>query len=637
MNDFDYNNEIVDVTEEDTKKEESKTEEFNPEDLVFGESEKKPKKEKKKLSKKSKIIIICGVVGVLLIASIVTVYFVFLKKDKPDTPKKPDEIFSEDNYRYENGTLMFLNTMDKVVGRYECTNKDSKLCMVANVDLSEDTFDREKSVFKNGQEIFKNSKIYLDKYVFIKDGEKVFLYDFKKNEEVLNVISFKTYNTSRNIAVVNVENKYGVIEIQDDGFEYLIRPSYDKISMVNSTLLYLAAQDKDKLYILDIDGKKLSNNITSLVKSVGKDYIVGSLKNTYNLYDYNNKEVLSDYEYIGLYDEVIVLIKNKRLYLMDYSLNKLMEDGIRLENTNYVKEYVYDDNNKLIETKKAFDINVGSESIVVNNGSDEKEINLYEGAVSSNLSYVSYYDGKYYFYGDVEKNELLGTYTCTNKNVIKSSEDGLSSCYLYSSEDGISGIYNNQYVFIVDNSIINLYDIKAKKVKATYNSIDITGDKEINSNVKLIYTSSSYVIVSPSNGNNKGYYGVIEINSEKVQNKVSFNYKEIVFKNNYYVMKNKDDGYSIYDNKFNKVSNEFVKIDTFDNYYIGYSSKTFNIYNYSSTLGILENDVACDNCEVTVTYKDGYSVKVNDKIFEYDKKGKLILPTQNDSKVGDNQ
>ncbi len=637
MNDFNYDNEIIEVSEE--------TKNMSLEDLIKQEAEKpneeepkqenkKPKKKKGKkslkdkfneLSKKQKITIIVVSVIVLLIIIGLILFFV-LKDNNEEIPEEPTIVIEKDNYRYENGTLVFLNKNEKEIGKYECTNKDVDKCYVTKIDLSSDTFDRVISVDKNNEEIIKTSKIYNDKYVFVTDGDIVYLYNISSKEKELELQNIKEYSTNRDIVVVeNDKNLYGLIEIKEDGYEYLIRPSYDNLGIVNGEKELLLAQDKDKNYIIDVNGKTLSKDIKVDVKSANENYIVGANNGTYNLYNYNSEELLSDYDYIGLHNEVISLVKSKRLYLVNNDLSKLYEDGIRLNSTDYNKIYVYE-NNKLTETKKSYEIEVKDNIVNIIIDKDVKSINMLEGDYSSKLSYMSYFDGKLYFYGDEEKIDVIGTYTCNNKNSLKTFEDGLNNCYLYTNDTGISGIYNNEYVIIYDvgnNEIVYyLYNLKEKKVKGTYSEIKIINENEINSNVKPIYTSSSYIIAKSATGSNKGNYGILEINSNKVQGKIGFKYQNIEMINNYYLLYSVDNTYSIYNKELSKISNEFSYIKMYDNYYVGINNNKLNIYSYTNTLGILDMDLNVTNNEYTIDFTNEFTITINNNKYEFDKSGK---------------
>jgi len=629
MNDFDYENEIIEISD-DAQGLENEILNFEEPKIESPKKNNKSLKEKwNNLSKRNKIIIIVSAVVVLLSIIGLVLYFVVFKNDDAKNNVEENIVVEKDNYRYENGKLVFLNKKDKEIGTYTCKTKDSEKCFVTRIDYSNDLFDRTKNVDKKGNEIEKTSQIYLDNYVFVTDEEKVVLYNIDKKETELELKSIKSYSTEKDLVVIEDEdNKFGLIEITEEGFEYLIRCSYDYLGIVNTKINYLVAKDKDETYIIDSEGKKLSDNINNEIKSVNEEYIVAKSKDSYNLYSYDYEELISDYDYIGIHDKVISLVKGNRLFLVNNNLSKLYEDGIRLENQNYVKEYVYD-NNKLIETKKSYDIKVVGNIATITIGNEDTEINIAEGDVSSSLSYVNYFDGKLYFYSDEEKQDLLGTYTCKNKNELLSGESTLNKCHLFSNESGVSGIYNNEYVFIYDNESINdakyyLYSIKEKKTKGTYSSIEFVNADELSNNIKQNYTSSSFVIAKAATGNNKGNFGVLEINSDRVSGKVEFKYESIKKEKNNYLLINVDKSYSIYDSSFKKISNEFAYIELFDEYYVGINSGRLNVYRYNNTLGILQKDLECKDNKFTIDFSNGFALTIGGKTYKYDKDGKEI-------------
>ena len=97
-------------------------------------SETPSKKEKKpsgwsKLSKKKKIIIIVSIVIILLVIGGILLYFLVFKKDNhKDDYKEPTVVIEKDNYKYEDGKLIFIDNDKKEIGEYECTNKNENLC-----------------------------------------------------------------------------------------------------------------------------------------------------------------------------------------------------------------------------------------------------------------------------------------------------------------------------------------------------------------------------------------------------------------------------------------------------------------------------------------------------------------------------
>lgn len=187
-------NEIVEIdeNEEITNTQYDMPEVTDPED-----GKKKKKKEKKpkgpskwsQLSKKQKVtMIVCGVI-LLLVIVVILLYFLVFKKDDEEENKKPEEpvvIVEKDNYRYEDGWLVFLGENDEELGEYECTNKDEELCYVAYYS-NEDDFDVNKNVYENGIPVEFRSDIILDNYVFIYDNTEtedgnVLLYNIESKE-----------------------------------------------------------------------------------------------------------------------------------------------------------------------------------------------------------------------------------------------------------------------------------------------------------------------------------------------------------------------------------------------------------------------------------------------------------------------
>ena len=84
------------------------------------------------LSKKAKIIIIVSIVLVVLIIAFVLIYFLVLKKDdNKDNYKEPTVVIEKDNYKYEDGKLIFIDSNKNELGIYECTNKNENICYVA--------------------------------------------------------------------------------------------------------------------------------------------------------------------------------------------------------------------------------------------------------------------------------------------------------------------------------------------------------------------------------------------------------------------------------------------------------------------------------------------------------------------------
>ena len=574
-----------------------------------------------------------ALVLILIVIIGLIIYFVLFKNPNQDnSEKEPNEtlVIEKDNYKYTDGKLIFLDSEEKEIGTYECINKDDTKCMIKKVDNANDTFDRIKNVDSTGTEIIKNTPIYFNKYVFIEDGEDKLLYDIVNKESIFQIKSVKVYDNKDNLAIIeDTNNRFGLLKISEEGYEYQIRPSYDYLGLINSDINCLLAKDNNNSYIIDFDGKKLSSNIKADIKSVNQDFIVGKVANNYNLYDYKFNELVSEFDYIAFYDNIIALVDANRLYLLNSNLNKLNEDGLRLSNINNLVQVNVYENNKLKEVLAAFNINVKDNKVYVNVQDEIYEVNILEGELSSNYETVSYFDGKLYFYSDNSKNNLIGVYSCTNKNILNKKEDTLNNCYVYKVGESYSSVYNNEYVFIYDNlsngtNNIYLYDLKTNRVRSTYTDVKILKDNELNNDVKAVYTSLSYIIAKSATGSNAGNYGVLEINSDGIKGLIDFKYKNITKDNGYYVFLNNNNEYSIYNTNFEKISDDFAYVKLYANYYAGVIAGKLNIYRYNNLLSVLSQSIDVPNNEFNVDFTDGFVITVGENVYKFDSNGKEI-------------
>ena len=190
---------VFQVEEEPSKKEQNVIREKNevvdfthPVEVLSDVENKKPdkkaskvKKDKKKkkfklfsnikdwwtnLSKQKKLIIILSFVLLILLV-VVGIIFFTKKDDKKDSKKEPNVIVENDFYRYENGTLIFLDNDNNEIGKYKCKNADQKKCYVA-FQSNEDDFTGDLYVNEAGNKLDIRSKIINNNYVFIVDNKK---------------------------------------------------------------------------------------------------------------------------------------------------------------------------------------------------------------------------------------------------------------------------------------------------------------------------------------------------------------------------------------------------------------------------------------------------------------------------------
>lgn len=639
-NEFNYDNEIIEVGSENEEVEVSFEDELNDELSVQDENPKKSKKNKEKnkenifkkfiswfkgLSKKKKIIFItCSSLAFLLLVGLIA--FLILNNNDDKKVIKEEVVLEKDNYRYENGKLVFLED-DKDIGTYECIDKDVKKCYVAYLDNEADTFDHETNLDSDDKILNKRSKIYLSNYVFVYDDGKILLYNIKdeKVEEKFN--SIKAYDTEKDYVVIeDKDEKFGVILFDENTYEYQINAYYDYLGIVDAKNLLLVSETGKKQRIIDIDNKQLSKEFSVTIKSANKDYIAALSGKKYNLYSYKFDELLSGYDYISFKDDFVLLIEDNKLYLRDVNLNKMNEEGIELTNDTYNKVNKYNKKNKLEESEVAYEITLNKDNLSISYGDENKVINKYEGAVSANYSYMNYFDSKLYFYSDLEKNDLIGTYECKNKNKLTSENDSLSSCSVYANDKGVTGIYNNNFIFIFDNSsidgnkVIKLYSLKENKNKATYSDVEFLNNGNLSNNVQQYYVESLYIKAKSSSKNS---YGVICLENTDAKKVIDFNYKNITLNKDYYILENNSNKFSIWSTKFSKISDEFDYVELLKTHYVGINGKKLNVYRYDTTTNkLLEKDIELSSTD----YKNAYKITigtyieiiVGEKTYKYD-------------------
>lgn len=605
-------NEIVEIDEN----EEISNTQYDMEQVNIPKSKKEKKPSKwSKLDRKKKIIIIVSIVIVLLVIVGVILYFLVFKKDNTvDKPKDPVVVIEKDNYRYEDGKLIFIDKDKNELGSYNCENKSENLCYVANYS-NEDSFDSFKRVYESGLPIDNRTDIILNNYVFVYDNMKkengnVVLYDISK-EKVLDTYSLvKEVKDSK--IIYKKDNKYGLIEISDNEVKDAIQNSYEYMGYIEDTdALVVSANNNYSL--VDFDGKELSKNVPGSIKTFDGSSISVKVGSNCYVYGYDGKLKVEDgYDYIRFVDNYAIAADGKKLYVYDKDGSPMNMDGVRINSNSYNTKLIFNDNLRQVGKEEAFNASVTGKTMRIEYGDEAARINLNEGAFNKSLEYVSYFEGKLYFYSDSEKTDLLGSYACNYANGVSEGDEVLGNCFIAKEsnifksgekkDNGYVPIYNKRYVFIADtkapnaNDNIILWDLKDKKKIATYKSVDV-GFHDITNKINYIDTAGTLVV---SKSAEDDAYGVINIAQASVKGIIPFRIKDsdgsvratnTSFKqvDEYYVIKRSDDTYHIYDNK----GNELAK-------------------NVNTKYEI-------------VKYKNGYlMVKNNDKYLIYDKDGKIV-------------
>ncbi len=659
------NNEIIEITDE-----ENTDTLYDAKPIENPTPEKKKKKKSHKwanLSKRQKILIIGGIVLFFLIVIGLLLYFLVFKKEKTKPEEKPEVIVEKNNYRYEDGTLIFLDDNKKELGEYSCENKNETKCYVAYYN-SDDDFDVTKRLYEDGKPLKESSDILNNRYVFIYDNKEanggVKLYDLETKEIIGEYLGVKLINEFT-LMVQDTQNKYGIISLKNEVNEE-VDFTYDYLGLIPETDLLVAKTGKNS-QLIDFSGKSVTKAVKGDIKNFDDNYLSVKDSDYYFLYDYNGNKVLSkSSDYLGFKNGYVLAVQEGKLYAYDENLDLLNYEGISLSSDNYVKKVIFNADNKEVERVDTFSVATSDAAVIITDGEEETKINAYEGKLSSKYANVSYYNGQLYIFADEGKTNLVATYKCSNPNEVIKTTTTFTNCFVAkesallnrsvaSRETGYLPIFNQQFVFINDTKDsktdnIVLYDLIAKKSKVTYQAVD-AGYYHKDELVGMEKTADRVIMARNTSGN----YGLVKLENNNVTGLIAFQdennggaTKSIKLMDNYYVVKRADNRYYLYPltggkkpigsaaseiigyqdgkafktlqngtygivNLEGKIYNDgLVYAELFNNYYVTINQDyILNVYEYElNSQGLIKEDV---KVEKTDNYASLYQVDWNAK------------------------
>jgi len=631
--------------EEEQKLEESKDTEVEEEE----QSDKKKEKPLVRLKKwwgslDGSQKVIYGAIGVLILLLVILLIIgaiALLGKDKKEEEKPQEEqmVIEDnapvmfDNYYYKGGSLYFLGEGGKEIGSYECDNKSEKLCSVA-VNNYRDVLDVPMVEGEDGESLTEYVGIVDENFVFVNDTadgapKNIVLYSIKNKEKIGSYGDVKAYDGGY-YAVSDENGKYGLLQITNEA-KIIIKHQYEYLGMIDGEN-YLIAKEKKGYIVIDKKDKGISSYINANeVKYYNNNFVVTKDNGLYSVYNYKAQQVATGYSFATVKNKYMFLINDKEMFVKDKGGNKFNEDPVTLVNGDYVKTYVLDQDGGLVKTKRSFETEVkGNDiNIAVYNVTYEdpqyKTLNILEGNLNKSIEFVNYFDGNLYFYKDAKKTELIGSYTCNNKNELTAKSTEYAKCFLakdtvYSDNDLTTDavkkrkttvpIFNKKYAFIKDENIV-LYDIETKSIKSTYLSVNTNSAAN---DYKVVERTGSAKIIAV---NRKGKYGVIKIDGTNVTAVHKFNYNKIEYLGNYIIGQDGDNKWLMFDNgqeegifpgkimgyskdlKYFKIKNGndykvytsageeavstgYVYVELYDGFYAGVNSnKEVDIYDYT--------------------------------------------------------
>lgn len=276
---------------------------------------------------KSKKDLLGGLIIIVLLILVLVTYMSFYNyKNKLDNkPIKDNSLNSINIY----GDFSFEKIEDKnsidtdkiVIGTYNCKNDDC--------EVYTNTFDN----------------IYDNKYVLIKENNKVFVYDFTTSEIVSNL--YDDINSKLNdYFIVKTNKKYGIIV--KSGLE-LVKCNYDEILSDNSYNSYIKVKNNNLYGVLDLDnGQIVVDTKYDDVFITDSKYFSILKDGLWYVIDSNENIVTSGYSYIFAFSKGFIALDNNSLQFLKY--NKENKEYL---NTNSIlvsskNDYKIERNNNII-------------------------------------------------------------------------------------------------------------------------------------------------------------------------------------------------------------------------------------------------------------------------------------------------
>ncbi len=271
--------------------------------------------------------------------------------------KQSNKVEENPNHEmYYKGKIWFYNKEDELLGSYECKNE---ICELAKTIIDDDEYNLD--YYKDGKD--NQLEVIEDTYALIQDGDYIYLYNVHNSSTIQEYLKAKNYNTklSNNYYILQgKDNKWGVLYIGIN-VEMIIPFEYDFIGIKNNLdsdnnlidNMFIVKQDND-WFLIDDSNKKLTSSYEFPIITY-TDKVVVLENNTYMLYDYEGKRLLSD-TVINKYlfeNKYTGIINNNKLYLYynldndpikEYEINS--DSNIKLEYKDY-KVYVYDNDTLL--------------------------------------------------------------------------------------------------------------------------------------------------------------------------------------------------------------------------------------------------------------------------------------------------
>ena len=255
------------------------------------------------------------IIGVLLLLILITYasFYNYKYKDNKEVNKEEEKtskyvlniIKEEDSYRVNKTDLTDTLNKDKIVGTYNCKYDDCNYY--------------DNTIF---------NYISLDKYLVIKENNKIFLYDFISKKIVSDMYDNFVYKLENDNYIILNNGKYGLID--KDGV-LISKTLYDDIDYLNVIDSDGKVSINDKYGIINVDnGKEIIKTEYNDIK-IDMDNHYSILKdNLWYVIDEEENILTTGYEYTFGFNKGYVSVKDNVISILAYDNTLLVNDTINI-------------------------------------------------------------------------------------------------------------------------------------------------------------------------------------------------------------------------------------------------------------------------------------------------------------------
>ena len=287
---------------------------------------------------KNKKDLLGGVIIVVLLLLVLVTYMSFYNYDKmKDTNINTDEIKDNSLYMINvYGDYSTLKIEDKnsinngkiVLGTYNCKSDDCEV------------YDHDGIL-----------NVYDDKYIILKENNKIFVYDFTLKKVVSEMYDDISYQLNDTYYLVSVNNKYGVIS--KSGVK-VIESVFDEIVYDEVYDSYIKVKNKGLYGIVDLDnGNIVVATKYEDIKFADTKYYSVLQDGLWYAVDENGNTVSKGYNYVFAFNKGFIALIDNNLQILKYNKeqDELLNSSVISVYSENGFEIKRDASNILIEVK----------------------------------------------------------------------------------------------------------------------------------------------------------------------------------------------------------------------------------------------------------------------------------------------